>query len=188
MSAPGDDLDEVVREALSGDNAALGVLYDSLQPSLVRYLSWQEPSAGEDLAAETWLVVAERLSSFEGDGRAFRAWLFGIARRRLSDHRRRLVRRRTFPVSGDLLDEHAGREDPESLAIETLSSEEAIAQLTSLLSPDQAEVMVLRVVGGLSVEETAGVVGKRPGSVRVLQHRALRRLARKLGEELPVEA
>jgi RNA polymerase sigma-70 factor (ECF subfamily) len=59
--------------------------------------------------------------------------------------------------------------------------------LTSALPPEQAEVVVLRVVGGLSVEETARVVGKRPGTVRVLQHRALRRLSSQVRDIFPLE-
>jgi RNA polymerase sigma-70 factor (ECF subfamily) len=59
--------------------------------------------------------------------------------------------------------------------------------LTSVLPAEQAEVLMLRVVGGLPVEEVARVVGKRPGTVRVLQHRALRRLASQLRDNFPLQ-
>jgi len=73
------------------------------------------------------------------------------------------------------------------MVVETLSAAQAIARLVATLPPDQAEVLMLRVVGGLSADESAEVMGKRPGTVRVLQHRALRRLARELGSRTNVE-
>jgi RNA polymerase sigma-70 factor, ECF subfamily len=64
--------------------------------------------------------------------------------------------------------------------VAALSSDEAIRRITALLPPDQAEIVLLRVVAGLSVDDVAGITGRRPGTVRVLQHRALRRLAERL--------
>jgi RNA polymerase sigma-70 factor (ECF subfamily) len=174
--------------ARTGQEWAVACLYDALQPGLLRYLSWQEPQAAEDLASETWLAVAERIGRFEGDEDAFRGWLFAIARRRVADHRRRGARRRTTPVSQDDFAAMANADDPSAFVIDQLSSEEAIARLTELLPPHHAEVVLLRVVAGLSVSETARVVGKRPGAVRVMQHRALRRLASALQNELDVDA
>jgi len=182
-----DDFADVLAAAQAGQEWAVAVLYDALAPSLLRYLAWQEPSAAEDLAGETWLGVAERLASFDGDEGAFRGWIFGIARRRLADHRRRAARRRTAPLPDDLLSTWSGGPDPADLVTEKVATEDALAQVTRMLPADQAEVVVLRVVGRLSVEETARALSKRPGTVRVLQHRALRRLARELGQESSVE-
>lgn len=67
--------------------------------------------------------------------------------------------------------------DSSEEAVEALAADEAVRMLAAGLSRDQAEVVILRVLGGLSVEDVAAVLGKRPGTVRVLQHRALRRLA-----------
>jgi RNA polymerase sigma-70 factor (ECF subfamily) len=113
--------------------------------------------------------------------------VFVIARRRLADHRRRGARRRTAPVESEILEAVADPEDPAELVVERLSAQEAITNLVAALPSDQAEALMLRVVGGLSVDETAEVMGKRPGTVRVLQHRALRRLARELGSRSIVE-
>jgi RNA polymerase sigma-70 factor (ECF subfamily) len=181
------DFDEVLEAARSGQERAVTVLYDALQPPLLGYLRWQEPALAEDLASETWLAVAERLGAFKGDERAFRAWVFGIARRRLADHRRRSARRRTTPASPEALADVVDGQDPATLAVERLSSEQAVARMTAVLPTEQAEVLLLRVVAGLSVEETARVVSKRAGAVRVLQHRAIRRLAREFGQEASVE-
>lgn len=181
------DFGEVIAAAKGGQEWAVACLYDALQPPLLRYLTWREPSAAEDLAGETWLAVAERIGAFEGEEGAFRAWIFAIARRRLADHRRRGARRRTAAVPSDVLELVAGDDDPEAAVVDRLSSEEALASITGALPADQAEVVILRVVGGLTVEETAEVVGKRPGHIRVLQHRALRRLASELRQRSGAE-
>jgi RNA polymerase sigma-70 factor (ECF subfamily) len=191
MSAPIEDFAAVLRAASAGEAWAFACLYDRLQPALVRYLRWQEPSMADDLASETWLAVAERLSAFDGEETAFRGWVFSIARRRLADHRRRGARRRTSPVAHTVLadvDAGAAGADPADLVGARLSAQSAIERLAEVLPPDQAEVVVLRVVGGLPVEEVARILDKRPGTVRVLQHRALRRLAGRAGEILLLEA
>lgn len=173
-----DRFDETLQAAREGQDWAVGRLYDAHHPSLLAYLSWAEPAAAEDLAGETWLAVAERIGAFQGGERGFRAWLFAIARRRVADHRRRGVRRRTAPAADEVFADLADRDDPEQTVVDQLTSEDALALLTRVLSKEQAEVVVLRVMAGLSVEETAHIVSKRPEAVRALQHRALLRLAR----------
>ena len=79
--------------------------------------------------------------------------------------------------------ERGGIGDVEEEAMTTLTTEAAIARIAAL-PPDQAEVVLLRVLGGLSVQEVAAIVGKRPGTARVLQHRALKRLAREVRREV----
>lgn len=171
-----EDFERVLHAARSGEEWAAAALFRAFQPALLRYLRWQEPAVADDLAAETWLALATHIGRFEGDEPALRAWLFSVGRRRLADHRRRAARRQTQPVDpGDLLGTPGGP-DPAEVAVEAVSAQEAIRLLTSGLSHDQAEVLVLRVVAGMEVEEVARLLGKRPGTVRVLQHRALRRL------------
>lgn len=178
--------DDVLAAAGAGAEWALAELYRHLHPRILRYLRALEPSEAEDLASDVWLDVARGLGRFEGDERAFRAWAFTIARRRLVDLRRRRARRATFPAEPERLVEHGGRGDVEDEAMAELTTEAALARIASL-PPDQAEVVLLRVLGGLGVGEVAGIMGKRPGAVRVLQHRALRRLARQVSRELVTE-
>ena len=175
------DFEQVLEAAQRGEEWAVGVLFDATNPRLLAFLRWREPAAADDLVGEVWLAVAERLAAFQGDEGKFRAWVFAIARHRLADHRRRRARSRTTLVEPGLLDTQASAGDPATTVVEEHASIEAIARIGQLVSPEQAEVVILRVVGGLSVEETAEVLGKRPGTIRVLQHRALRRLARQLG-------
>jgi RNA polymerase sigma-70 factor, ECF subfamily len=181
----GPSFEAVLAAAADGDDAAFGILWRDLQPALLRYLNAFAPGAGEDLASETWLRVVRGLGHFSGDERAFRAWVYTIARHRAVDRWRRRVHRRDEPVPVEALVDLPGPDDPAGAAVDAISSR-AVAALIATLPPDQAEVVLLRVVAGLDVAEVAAITGKRPGNVRVLAHRALRRLAERLGEDLPV--
>jgi RNA polymerase sigma-70 factor (ECF subfamily) len=175
---------EILDAARLGSDWAVGVLWRDLQPALLRYLRTAAQEAAEDLASETWLEVARGLGRFQGGEEEFRAWLFTIARHRLIDWRRKTTRRRTDPVAW--IPERPAAADTEEEALALVGTEEALA-LVAGLPPDQAEVLVLRVAAGLDANQVARVVGKKPGAVRVLQHRGLRRLALLLSgvEELP---
>ncbi|MDQ3947048.1 MAG: RNA polymerase sigma factor [Actinomycetota bacterium] len=181
----GEGFDDVMAAAQAGAEWAVAVLYRSLQPRLLRFLRAQAPAHdAEDIASQAWLEVARTLPFFAGDEDGFGALVFTVARRRLADHRR-AVRRRPLEFVGDeALATVADRDVAEDEALARLGGEEAARRLTELLSPDQAEVVLLRVVAGLSVEQVAALLGRRPGTVRVLQHRALRRLARQLHDDL----
>lgn len=172
----------VLAAAKTGAEWAIAALYRELQPSLLRYLRAQAPADGEDLASEVWLDAAAGLRRFNGDEAAFRRWLFTIARRRLIDFRRRDGRRRAVLNPLESSFDASDAADPEARVIAASETEAALARLDGL-PLDQAEVVLLRVIGGLDVEEVAAIVGKKPGAVRVLQHRALNRLAEQLAHE-----
>ena len=178
----GEKFDSILAGAKTGAPWALEALYKDLQPRLLRYLMPQAPAVAEDLASETWLGVAVVMPRFEGDEDAFRAFLFSVARRRLLDHRRKEARRRTGAASPEVLERSGLVADAEQEAMDGLGTGWAMERIASL-PPDQSEVVLLRVIGDLSVDEVASIVGKRPGAVRSLQLRALRRLARELSEE-----
>jgi RNA polymerase sigma-70 factor (ECF subfamily) len=172
----------ILAASQAGAEWALAELYRELHPRVLRYLRVLEPSEAEDLASEIWLDVARGLGRFEGDGRAFRAWAFTIARRRLVDLRRQRARRPAIATPVERLVERGGIGDVEEEAMAGLTTEAAIARIATL-PPDQTEVVLLRILGGLSVREVAAITGRRPGTVRVLQHRALKRLAREVQRE-----
>jgi RNA polymerase sigma-70 factor (ECF subfamily) len=182
----GPPFEAVLAAAAAGDDAAFGVLWRDLQPALLRYLNAMAPGSGEDLASETWLRVIGGLARFSGDERAFRAWVFTIARHRAVDRWRRRARRNDEVVPVDALVDLPAPDDPAGAAVDAISSRAAVG-LIATLPPEQAEVVLLRVVAGLEVAEVAAITGKRPGNVRVLTHRALRRLAERLADaERPV--
>jgi RNA polymerase sigma-70 factor, ECF subfamily len=167
----------VLAAALTGAEWALAELYRDLQPSLLRYFRAQAPSEAEDLAAEVWIDAAEGLNRFEGDESAFRRWLFTIAHRRLVDFRRRSGRRRVDPTPFDALaSQPAG-----PTWVPEPDGDEALACLAALPRP-YAEIVLLRVVAGFDSNEVATIVGRNPSTVRVMQKRALERLAELLTE------
>jgi RNA polymerase sigma-70 factor, ECF subfamily len=172
----------VLAEARAGAEEAIAVLYREFHPKLLRYLRAQEPLEGEDLAAEAWLDAARGLDRFDGDERAFQRWIFTIARRRLIDFRRR--RSHSAHALGALR-ELAEQPDVEGAAAPVLAASETDAALVRIgsLPPDQADVVLLRVVAGLEVADVARILGKKAGTVRVLQHRALHRLAEQFARE-----
>ena len=172
---PGGDFEGVLAAAQEGADWAVAVLYRSMHSRLARYLYAREPRVAEDLEGEVWLAVATGLGRFVGGEEAFRAWVFSIARRRLADFRRTAVRRATDPVPAEQLD-RASPHDTERIALDRLSARDAAAFVNATLPHDQAEVILLRVLGGLDVDQVAALLGKRPGTIRVTQHRALRRL------------
>jgi RNA polymerase sigma-70 factor (ECF subfamily) len=176
----------VLAAAGGGEHWALTELFRAYQPPLLRYLRAQEPGMADDLAGEVWVAVADHLAGFEGDETGFRSWLFTIGRYRLIEHRRRAARRRTDPVPHERLDgpvERGFGGDPSWLVLDQLAAQEAIDNLVAGLSPDQAEAVLLRVVGGFDVPEVAQIMERSAGSVRVLCHRALRRLASQFADE-----
>ena len=178
----GPEFPAVLDAAARGDEDAFGRLWRDLQPRLLRYFVVTLPSAAEDLASETWLGVVRGIGRFRGNEPAFRAWVFTIARHEVLDWRRRAARRVTedVPVTG--LVEQAAPDDPAAAALEAFSTRAALAAVATLPA-DQAEAIMLRVVAGLEVERVAAIMGKRPGTVRVLTHRGLRRLAERLGTD-----
>lgn len=171
--------------ARQGDDRALAALWRELQPALLRYLRSAEPGSAEDIASDTWLEVTRRLDRFTGDERAFRGWLFTIARHRLIDSRRRAARHRTAPVAW--LPDRPGVEDPAADVLIDLSTQASL-RLLAQLPPEQAEAVLLRVMAGLDTDEVAQIMGKQPGNVRVLSHRGLRNLARRLTPSDAAEA
>lgn len=180
---------DVLAAAGKGEDWALAELFRAYQGPLVRYLRAQEPRLADDLAGEVWIAVARGLQRFSGDEAGFRSWLFTIARRRLIEHRRRAARRRTEPIPPEDFetDAHLPAEDPARVVISQMESQAAVDTLIADLPPDQAEAVLLRVVGGFDVPEVATLMGRTPGAVRVLCHRALRRLATRFVREVRAE-
>jgi RNA polymerase sigma-70 factor (ECF subfamily) len=175
-------IDPLIARARAGDEQALAELWRELNPLLLRYLRGRVGPAGEDVAAQTWLDAARRLPEFDGDDADFRRWLFTIARRRLIDEFRRRGRRPEEPVwppPTELRSADAALDRTDDLA-------SALA-LVRELPPDQADAVLLRVVGDLDVAQVAAVMGRSEGSVRVLVHRGLRRLATILEERRVTE-
>jgi RNA polymerase sigma-70 factor (ECF subfamily) len=168
----------VLRRAKAGDEAAFAVLFRATQPVVLRYLRAVSTSdLADDVAAEAWISVVKGLNGFADDTLpSFQAWVLTMARRRWIDELRRRGRRKEVSIGTEVAAERAADETVESVVEDHLSAEAAM-ELIRHLPPDQAEVVTLRAISGLSVEQVAVIVGKKPGTVRVMSHRGLRKLA-----------
>jgi RNA polymerase sigma-70 factor (ECF subfamily) len=173
--------------ARRGEEPGFAELWRALQPAVLRYLRAIVGDAAEDVASETWLQAAKDVRGYRGDAAGFRVWLFRVARHRALDELRRNSRRKE--ENGDVVEvvsEWAGTDDTEAAAVERETTESAL-RLIARLPKDQAEAVLLRVVAGLDVAQTAKVLGKRDGAVRIAAMRGLKRLALVWAEDQPVE-
>lgn len=180
MTEAGNDLERLVAAANDGDRSSLNRVLAIIRPLVVRYcrarIGRQERSSvsADDVAQEVCLAVLTALPGYRDQGRPFLAFVYGIAAHKVVDAHRSVARNRSEPVSElpEELDPHDG---PEQRAMNGALSVQ-MGQLLDTLPPKQREILVLRVVVGLSAEETAEAVESTPGAVRVAQHRALSKL------------
>ena len=170
-----DEFGRLLAAAQNGDEDAFAAIWRRFNPQLVRYMRVMAGGMAEDLTADTWLHVTRKLLSFEGDETAFRAWLYTIARNRHIDWRRQASRRAESPAGLESLERRPGTEDPVATVEAKMSTRSALA-LVATLPHDQAEAVMLRAVAGLPVAAAAEIMGRPPGTVRVLCHRGLRKL------------
>lgn len=171
----------VLADAAAGDERAFDALYRDLHPPLLRYLRSMHWELAEDSASEAWIEVARGVATFDGPEKAFRSWVFAIARRKLID-RIRYESRRPGASFDDFPDAGPPEQDVADLVVERDMTTHAIA-LIRTLPRDQGEAVMLRIVGGLDHAEIAEVMDRTPGAVRVLVHRGLRRLERDLNAQ-----
>lgn len=176
---------QVLSRAQRGDAQAFAELWRDANPMLLRYLRVTAGDLAEDIASHAWLKVIEALGSFTGDEPGFRRWLVTIARHHHLDQARRAGRRpeRLFADMADAVDRSGGLAADAAIEAEEAMSTQAALDLIAMLPPDQAEMVMLRVVIGLDVADVAAVVGRTSGAVRVAVHRALRRLGELVDRE-----
>jgi len=191
MSESRAGINVLISAAVGGDPSATARLIASIQPMVVRYcrarVGRQERSyaSADDVAQEVCIAVLTALPSYRDQGRPFLAFVYGIAAHKVADAHRSAARNRAEPVPEipDMSDLDGG---PEQHAMRGELSER-MARLLGTLPGKQREILVLRVVVGLTAEETADAVGSTPGAVRVAQHRALTKLRKALAAEYAAE-
>lgn len=173
----GEDLDLWVDAARAGGGWAFASLWQALSPGVLGYVRGRAVPDPDDVTSEVFLAAFQRIPTFEGNGSAFRSWLFTIAHHKAVDAMRRgpAVREQPTEEVHDVRTSASAEHD----ALSRLG-DEAVRDLLDLLTDDQRDVVLLRVVGDLSLEQTAYVLGKPVGSVKQLQRRGLARLRRNL--------
>jgi RNA polymerase sigma-70 factor (ECF subfamily) len=179
-------VEDVIGHARTGDRDALGQMWRAYNHMLLRYFRGKGMADPDDLASTVWVEVASSLHRFEGSESDFRRWLFTIATRRRIDDIRAVKRRDGYLELQRQTARTHSSPSAAQVADQEASLERAIA-LVRTLPPDQAEAVLLRVVADLNVADVAKMLGKREGTIRVLVHRGLSRLAERSGEAGPEE-
>ena len=182
MTFSGERLDAVVAEAVAGNRDALREVLETIRPIVVRYCRARVGTAersglsADDVAQEVCLAAITALPRYKDQGRPFLAFVYGIAAHKIADVHRAAARDRSQPTP-ETPDVMLTEEDPEQI---TLRRElvERTGRLLGTLTPRQRDILVMRIVLGLSAQETANMVGTTADAVRVAQHRALNRLRR----------
>ena len=177
--------EDVLVAAQQGAGWAFARLYEWLAPSVAGYVRAQGAPDPEDLTSEIFLAAFSSLGSFTGSEAQFRSWVFTIAHRRVIDDRRARTRR----PPPHPLETEAGRSphgptaaSAEDDAVEAMGMQR-VREVLDRLAPDQRDVIALRVIADLSVDQVAAALGKQPGAVKALQRRALASLRRQLSKE-----
>ncbi len=180
--AEGSRLIALVELARGGDSEAFGQLYDHYHASVYRFLYYRVGSVplAEDLTAETFFRALRSMSSFRWQGKDFGAWLMTIARNLTTDHFK-AGRTRLESTTEDMSTLDTTTDGPESAVLTSLTNEALLAALGELPT-EQRECLVMRFLQGLSIAETAEVLGRSAGAVKQLQLRGVRNLAKVLPE------
>jgi len=173
------DIELLVERAKAGDRAALGAIYDRLAGRLYRFALFRVGSRAdaEDLVQRTFLKMIETLPRYQRQGIPFEAWFFRLARNGVIDHLRRRRAHEPLEAAAEVGSPEPGPEETAELAVEFASIKLALRSLT----PIQQEVIAYRFMAGLTPREIGLVMGKREGSVRALQFRALESIRRLIG-------
>jgi RNA polymerase sigma-70 factor (ECF subfamily) len=187
-AGPPADMERVValvELAQDGDTDAFGLLYERYVDLVYRYIYVRVGSShlAEDLTSETFIRALRRIDSFSWQGKDIAAWFVTIARNLITDNVKS-ARFRLEVSTADMIDVDRRVEGPENEVLARLRDTRLIEAIKTL-KPEQAECVVLRFMQGMSLAETALVIGKSQGAVKQLQLRAMRALHRSLEGEVP---
>lgn len=172
----------LVELARGGDTEAFGMLYDHYQASVYRFLYYRLGSVAlaEDLMSETFFRALRSMGSFRWQGKDFGAWLMTIARNLTADHYK-AGRTRLEYATEDMSPHDSATDGPETEVLASLTNDALLTALKQLPA-EQQECLVMRFLQGLSIAETAKVLGRSDGAVKQLQLRGVRNLAKLLPE------
>ena len=178
---------DLVGAAQGGDVDAFGRLYDRYVDTVYRFIYYRlgDRAHAEDLTSETFMRALRRLHSLKNQGRDPVAWFITIARNLILDHVKSARYRLEVSAEDAFEPSHgATASDSAETTVLTVLTNERLLEAIKELSDEQRECVVLRFLHGFSVTETAEVMGKNDGSIKALQHRAVRRLHMLLKDEL----
>lgn len=174
----------LVTLAQGGDGEAFGQLYDRYVDIVFRFVYYRvnDRAMAEDFTSETFLRALRRISTITYQGRDIGAWFITIARNIVLDHMKS-ARHRLEITTADTIEGRDAVAGPEAAVIGALTSARLMSAVKQL-GEEQRDCVMLRFIQGFSVSETASVMGKNDGAIKALQHRAVRKLAEIVGEDL----
>lgn len=182
-------LEDDVAGAIRGDRTAISRVLEAIRPQIVRYCRARINNnisgavAADDIAQEVCIAVFRALPHYRDEGRPFMAFVYSIAAHKVADAYRTASRSRMTLIAEipDVPSEDTG---PEQWTLQS----EAVRQMNDLLDTlptQQREILILRVMVGLSAAETAAAVGSTAGAIRVTQHRAMAKLRARVAAQAP---
>jgi RNA polymerase sigma-70 factor (ECF subfamily) len=172
----------LVELARGGDAEAFGQLYDHYRTRVYRFVYYRVGSTAvaEDLTSETFFRALRSMGTFQWQGKDFGAWLMTIARNLTTDHFK--AGRTRLELTTDDMTAHDGATDgPDTQVLASLTNQALLGALKEL-PHEQQECLIMRFLQGLSIAETALVLGRSAGAVKQLQLRGIRNLAKSLPE------
>jgi RNA polymerase sigma-70 factor, ECF subfamily len=178
--------DALIRRAQALDPGALAELYDRHFDGIYRYLFTRlhHQADAEDLTEQVFLKMVDSIQSYRPRGVAFSSWLYRIAHNMLVDRYRRAARN-AVELSAQVRDERP-QADPATMA-QNSEDRQRLLEAIRRLTPEQQQVITMRFIDNLDVEEIARLTKRRPGAIHSMQHRALASLYRFLLEAEEVE-
>lgn len=175
-----DGEEQLVEQAVGGNSSAFGSLYDHYHPAIYRFIAIKVSSReeAEDITHQVFLSAWQKVRTYKHRGYPFSSWLYQIARNQVIDH----YRSRKNDVSLDKI-------DPESSLIPAVAHVdlgvklqlETVHRAIRELKPDHQDVIIMRFVEDMPLKETAAAMKKSEGAVKLIQHRAIKELKKKLG-------
>jgi RNA polymerase sigma-70 factor (ECF subfamily) len=176
-----DGEEKLIKSAITGESSAFGRLYDEYQPKIYRFILIKvgHREEAEDLTHQVFLKAWQNIATYEERGLPFSGWLYEIARNQVIDH----YRTKQVHTPLDFLEDHLVAEDNHEQSLDRQISLKKIRTLMSKLTPEQEDVLLMRFVDDLSVQEVSKIMKKSEGAVKLLQHRAIKRLRELLNKQ-----
>lgn len=175
----GEQFEAILGAAQTGADWAWKAIYHEFAGKVHGYVAMRGAVDPANVVGEVFLQLARNVGSFSGTEDGFRSWVFIVAHHRLVDERRQRSRHPEVLSEPEDLDRPDQVVDVEESVLSAIGDDH-VAELLRELTPDQRDVLLLRIVGQLTLEETAQATGRRLGAVTQLQRRALARLRRHL--------
>jgi RNA polymerase sigma-70 factor (ECF subfamily) len=172
----------LIRGAKRGDKKAIAALYDHHYRAVFNYIYYRvsDQQSAEDLSAEVFIRMINKIPSYKDRGRPFLAWLYTIARNLVIDHYRAGEKREELPIKENLLEHPSLAPDQQ---IQVRQQEDCFRKVLDKLPENQRQLLIFRFINGFSTPEIVDLLEKSDRAIRSLQHRALRSLERALSEE-----